>query len=81
MQELEHEAGVISFETEDILQQEDLDFECQESSNLFSWAKWVTPIIAGITSFLLSIIFFFFFFFFTIPRSYTTAFLLHRWRG
>ena len=55
MQELEHEAGVISFETEDILQQEDLDFECQESSNLFSWAKWVSPLIAAFVSFVLSI--------------------------
>ena len=39
MRELEQEAGVISFETEDILQQVDLDFERRESSNLFSWAK------------------------------------------
>ena len=52
---LEHRAGVISFETEDILQQVDLDFEHRESSNLFSWAKWVTPLLVAFVSFVLSI--------------------------
>ena len=55
MQEMEHEAGVISFETEEILQQVDLDFERRESSNLFSWAKWITPLIAAFISFVQSI--------------------------
>ena len=54
MQELEHEAGVISFETEDILQQVDLDFKRREARNLFSWAKWVTPLISAVISFVLS---------------------------
>ena len=35
MWELEHKAGVISFETEDILQQVDSDIERHESNNLF----------------------------------------------
>lgn len=34
MWELKHEAGVISFETEDILQQVDLDFERREPLQL-----------------------------------------------
>ena len=55
MQEMEHEAGVISFETEEILQQVDLDFERRESSNLFSWAKWIAPLIAAFISFVQSI--------------------------
>ena len=53
---LEEAAGVVSFETEDVLQQVDLNSERRKSRNLFSWAKWITPIIAGIMSFLLSII-------------------------
>ena len=56
MQELEQAAGVISFETEDILQQVDLDFERQEARDLFSWAKWVTPLISAVISFVLSIV-------------------------
>ena len=55
MQELEQAAGVISFETEDILQQVDLDFQHQEARDLFSWAKWVTPLISAVISFVLSI--------------------------
>ena len=55
MQELEQTAGVVSFETEDILQQVDLDFERKESRDLFSWAKWVTPLISAVISFVLSI--------------------------
>ena len=54
MQELEHEAGVISFETEDILQQVDLDFERREARDVFGWAKWITPMISAIISFVLS---------------------------
>ena len=55
MRELENEASVISFETEDILQQVDLNSERRESSNLYSWAKWITPLIAAYVSFMLSI--------------------------
>ena len=47
IRELEHEAGMISFETEDILQQVDLNFEKVESHDLFGWAKWITPLISG----------------------------------
>ena len=54
MQELEHEAGVISVETEDILQQVVLDFEPRESRNIISWAKWITPLIAAGICFVLS---------------------------
>ena len=54
--ELEESAGVVSFETEDVLQQVDLNFERQENRNYFSWAKWITPVIAGVISFILSII-------------------------
>ena len=54
-QELEHKAGVISFETEDVLQQVDLDFERQESCNVFGWAKWITPLISAFISFMMSI--------------------------
>ena len=39
---------MISFETEDILQQVNLNFERHESSNLFGWAEWVTPLITGL---------------------------------
>ena len=55
MQELEQTAGVVSFETEDILQQVALDFERGEARDLFSWAKWVTPLISAVISFVLSI--------------------------
>ena len=55
MQELEQAARVISFETEDTLQQVDLYFERQEARDLFSWAKWVTPLISAVISFVLSI--------------------------
>ena len=55
MRELENEASVISFEMEDILQQVDLNSERRESSNLYSWAKWITPLIAAYVSFMLSI--------------------------
>ena len=55
VKDLEEAAGVVSFETKDVLQQVDLNFEWRKSRNLFSWAKWITPIIAGIISFLLSI--------------------------
>ena len=55
MQELEHEAGVISFEPEDILQQVDLDIERRESRDVFGWPKWITPLMVAGISFILSI--------------------------
>ena len=50
------EEAAVSFETEGVLQQDNLKFEQRKARNPFGWAKWVTPIIAGIISFLLSII-------------------------
>ena len=55
MQLLEHEAEVILFETEGILQQLYLDFERKESRDVFGWAKWITPLISAVISFVLSI--------------------------
>ena len=55
MKELEHKAGVILFETEDILQQVDLDFEGREACHVFGWAKWITPLISAVISFVLFI--------------------------
>ena len=54
--ELEHEAGMISFETKDILQQVDLNFEKVEFHNLFGWAKWITPLISGYIYFTVAMI-------------------------
>ena len=48
MQDLEHEASVISLEV-------DWDFERRESRDVFGWAKWITPLISAVISFVLSI--------------------------
>ena len=48
IRELEQEASMISFETEDILQQVNLNFENHETSNIFGWPKWVTPILTSL---------------------------------
>ena len=56
IRELEHEAAMISFETEDILQQVDLNFENGEAHNTFGWAKWITPLIAGAIYFIVAMI-------------------------
>ena len=56
IRELEHEAGMISFETEDILQQVDLNFEKEEAHDTFGWAKWITPLISGAIYFTVTMI-------------------------
>jgi hypothetical protein len=55
LQELEHEAGMLSFETEDILQQIHLDNDRREARDYFGWAKWITPLISGFMSCVVSI--------------------------
>ena len=45
-----------SFETEDILQQVDLNFEKGEAHGTFGWAKWITPLISGAISFTVAMI-------------------------
>ena len=54
--ELKHKTGMISFETEDILQQVDLNFEKIESNDIFGWAKWITPLISGFIYFTVAMI-------------------------
>ena len=54
--ELGHEAGMIHFETEDILQQVDLNFEKVESLDIFGWAKWITPLLSGFIYFTVAMI-------------------------
>ena len=56
IRELKHEAGMISFETEEILQQFDLNFEKVEAHDLFGWAKWITPLISGFIYFTVAMI-------------------------
>ena len=47
---------MILFETEDILQQVDLNFEKFESKVLFGWEKWITPLILGLIYFVIDMI-------------------------
>ena len=47
---------MISFETEDILQQVDLNFEKEEAHDTFGWAKWITPLISGAIYFTVTMI-------------------------
>ena len=47
---------MISFETEDILQQVDLNFEKGEAHDIFGWAKWITPLISGAIYFTVTMI-------------------------
>ena len=47
---------MISFETEDILQQVDLNFEKVEAHDVLGWAKWITPLISGFIYFTVAMI-------------------------
>ena len=48
--------NMISFETADILQQVDLNFEKFESKVLFGWGKWIAPLISGLIYFVIDMI-------------------------